>query len=269
MEHFRATDAESVSLLAQYFESEPVYSDTSLAQLVLAEEAATAAATAVIDAEVKPAPELKNDVEVAPAVAVPETRNPGPWFDMSPYDAKQSIREIGTMIRAFEDTLWNHAADLNSIEANSLMGVIHCMRATLTNVESAILVPRVSQQKWMPSLGLATGMKACFQQLLGVHRRLRHTPGSREVCKIVHSAGEQFAAIMKKQEEEIALVVGINLLEEQKNTSASAATTTTTAAAAAANQTPTPPPPPPSSSSTTLSDKPKASGRSRRFRRQK
>jgi hypothetical protein len=174
--------------------------DTSLAELVIGEEKKneTPPAAAAESKEPEPGP--------GPA--------PGPWFDNSPYDIKSPVREVGTMLHAFEDILWNHSSDLNGVEALALMGVVHRMRVALTELESTILQPRFARQQWMPSLGLATGMKECFKSLRGLRNRMQALPGTAASAAIVDKAGIAFAELMTQQAQQQASAVGIDIQAE-------------------------------------------------------
>jgi hypothetical protein len=182
--------------------------DTSLAELVINEDGAAQAPAADVKAS--------------------DAESPGPWFDSSPYDVKSPVREVGSMLRAFEEILWNHGADLNAIESVALLRVVHRMRAALAELELAILQPRFVQQRCMPSIGLATGMKECFSRLRGLRNRLQTSPGGAESAKIIDEAGKAFAELMGQQMEQQAGAVGINLKEE-KPAAAAAATPKTPA----------------------------------------
>lgn len=189
--------------------------DTSLAELVLRDE---------------PAP---TSTPPPPLAAAAEA--PGPWFDNSCYDTKLPVREVGVMLHAFEDILWNHSSDLNGIESVALMHVIHRMRLALTELETTVLEPRLVRQQWMPSMGLAAGMKESFARLLSLRNRLRTMPGAAASATIVDDAGKAFAEIMGKLTDQQARAVGIDFKTEQA-AAAAAATTTTTPAAAAPGQ---------------------------------
>ena len=167
--------------------------DTSLASLVISETAAV---------ETKAAPDADKASE-------PVQEIPGPWFDNSPYDIKSSVREVGTMLRAFEDILWNHASDLNGIEAHALMRVVHRMRIALTDLEICTMEARFLRQQCMPSIALANGMKECFSRLRAMRNRLQALPGTAASAAIIDETGKAFAQIMEQQTAQQASAVGL------------------------------------------------------------
>lgn len=186
--------------------------DTSLAELVISEEKKEKekGKEAETETAAAAAPPVNGDSKES----APDDEVPGPWFDNSPYDIKSPVREVGTMLRAFEDIMWNHSSDLNGIEALALMRVVHRVRVTLTDLESTILQPRFARQQCMPSLGLATGMKECFSRLRGLRNRMQALPGTAASAAIIDKAGSAFAELMTQQAQQQASAVGLDKTEE-------------------------------------------------------
>jgi hypothetical protein len=153
----------------------------------------------------------------AAAAAALESVDPiGPWFDSSPHDAKTTVKEIGTILRAFEDSLWNHGGDFNAIESAHLWKVIVHMRTVLTDLEMLILQPRFARNQWMPSLALTNGMKQCFDRLAARRDLLVRSKldESRKAAIIIDEAGKLIGKMMGEAMALTAKAVGIDYFKE-------------------------------------------------------